>query len=43
MTLRELTAAIEIRGLQRVAPPDRAAFDQLMRRFPDRSKDADRD
>jgi uncharacterized phage protein (TIGR02216 family) len=45
LTLRELIAAIDAHGAARATPPDRAALDKLMRRFPDRSRheDADRD
>jgi uncharacterized phage protein (TIGR02216 family) len=42
MTLRELVAAEDALGAARPMPPDRAALDELMRRFPDNGKDADR-
>jgi uncharacterized phage protein (TIGR02216 family) len=42
MSLPELSAAIDLRSDARTAPPDRLALNELMHRFPDRTKDADR-
>ena len=45
LTLRELATAMNAYGAAQISPPDRAALADLMRRFPDlsRNKDADRD